>query len=263
MHLRAGLYCTWCARESPSLRTSAKLLHAHPFTLHYKCLTSTEPTRLISTIKWCGNQSSAATCALSLLPHTGPSSKEGGGHVLALAADGRLWGWGCNHRGQLGLGSSAQWVSAPAEVLDVSAASALGEVGWFGTALVSAGHFAFKRKWQDGRHDDFRLKRKARQIIHGQMRVHMHIILFSNYFHLYLASPMSLPAVLEGQHFIRICRAWCTCHAATRTAACCCAPALWPWLGATAGGSAGWERVWKLLRYSASPRCRPACVPAA
>lgn len=56
------------------------------------------------------------------------SGKEGGGHVLVLAADGSLWGWGGNTQGQLGLGLETEWVAAAAEALDPAAAEALGRV---------------------------------------------------------------------------------------------------------------------------------------
>lgn len=40
----------------------------------------------------------------------------GDGHVLAVAAEGRLWGWGKNEAGQLGLGSCSAWQSVPADI---------------------------------------------------------------------------------------------------------------------------------------------------
>jgi alpha-tubulin suppressor-like RCC1 family protein len=40
----------------------------------------------------------------------------GDGHLLAVAADGRLWGWGKNEAGQLGLGSCGSWQAEPADI---------------------------------------------------------------------------------------------------------------------------------------------------
>jgi len=43
----------------------------------------------------------------------------GDGHVLAVSADGRLWGWGRNDCGQLGLGSCSPWVPHPSDITAV------------------------------------------------------------------------------------------------------------------------------------------------
>ena len=59
------------------------------------------------------------------------SGKEGGGHALALAADGSLFGWGANSWGQLGLGTDSGWVAAASEILNPAEAHALGGVSCY------------------------------------------------------------------------------------------------------------------------------------
>ncbi|GAB4821868.1 hypothetical protein N2152v2_008914 [Parachlorella kessleri] len=63
------------------------------------------------------------------------SGKDGGGHALALAADGSLFGWGANTWGQLGLGTNSDWVAAASEILNPAEAQALGG----GVASISCG----------------------------------------------------------------------------------------------------------------------------
>jgi alpha-tubulin suppressor-like RCC1 family protein len=41
----------------------------------------------------------------------------GDGHVLAIAADGRVWGWGKNDCSQLGLGSCTSWQATPIDII--------------------------------------------------------------------------------------------------------------------------------------------------
>lgn len=83
-----------------------------------------------------------------LLPHHSPlcaaaasaaGSGHAGGHVVAVAADGAVFAWGCNSAGQLGLASSAaagaepaggngrSWLSSPVEVVDAALAAAMGQ----------------------------------------------------------------------------------------------------------------------------------------
>lgn len=47
--------------------------------------------------------------------HTRCASCAGDGHVLAVAG-GRVWGWGSNQVGQLGLGSCTPWQAVPADI---------------------------------------------------------------------------------------------------------------------------------------------------
>jgi alpha-tubulin suppressor-like RCC1 family protein len=60
--------------------------------------------------------------------------------VLAVAADGRVWGWGKNDVGQLGLGSGSTWQATPADV--TTALDAAWKVGTLFGTLQDSDHAA-------------------------------------------------------------------------------------------------------------------------
>lgn len=63
----------------------------------------------------------------------------GGMHSLALAADGRVWSWGHNASGQLGIGSEQEVHASPTQVsLPQGTAAAAIAAGWAHSALLTA-----------------------------------------------------------------------------------------------------------------------------
>jgi alpha-tubulin suppressor-like RCC1 family protein len=69
--------------------------------------------------------------------------------VLAVAADGRVWAWGKNEVGQLGLGSGSAWQATPSDI--TAALDGAWKVGALFDTLPESNHIALAqqavRRW--------------------------------------------------------------------------------------------------------------------